>query len=276
MAYPRRSSRSPRSRFTLGLLLLTAVSLLVLDLPGTGPLDPVRNALSTAFRPVQAAGDAIFQPISNGWKGAFGYGDLEDENDALRRDLEEAKGQEAEVERLEAEIDELRALEGIEVPDEETKAAEVISGPLSSFEQTVQINLGSSDGVKRGMAVVTGAGVFGRVADVRATTATVELVTSSDVTIGARLEDGTLTTVTGQGQDSPLRMAPIGIEVAVEEGDLVSTSGIDRSPIPGDQTIGRVVGIEESGGGVEQVIEVEHAADLTSRFVAVVLREIPE
>ncbi|MCB0971302.1 MAG: hypothetical protein KDA97_07270, partial [Acidimicrobiales bacterium] len=70
MAYPRRSPRSPRSRFTLGLLLLTAVSLLVLDLPGTGPLDPVRNALATAFRPVQAAGNAIFEPIGNGWKGA--------------------------------------------------------------------------------------------------------------------------------------------------------------------------------------------------------------
>ena len=44
MAYSRRSSRNPRSRFTFGLLLLTAVTILVLDLPGTGPLDPIRGA----------------------------------------------------------------------------------------------------------------------------------------------------------------------------------------------------------------------------------------
>ena len=276
MAYPRRSPRSPRSRFTLGLLLLTAVSLLVLDLPGTGPLDPVRNALATAFRPVQAAGNAIFEPIGNGWKGAFGYDDVRDENDELRRQLDEAKGDEAELERLQAENDELRALNDIEVPDEQTQAAEVISGPLSSFEQTVRIDAGSDDGVSSGMAVVTGAGVLGRVVDVRGSSSTVELLTSPDVTIGASLLDGTLTTVTGQGQDEPLRMAGIDPSIEIAEGDLVYTSGIDRSKIPGDQLIGRVASVEAGGGAVDQTILVEPSADLASRFVKVVLREIPE
>ena len=276
MAYPRRSPRSPRSRFTLGLLLLTAVSLLVLDLPGTGPLDPVRSALATAFRPVQAAGNAVFEPISNGWKGAFGYDDVRDENDELRRELDEAKGDEAELERLEAENDELRALNDIEVPDEETQAAEVISGPLSSFEQTVRIDAGSDDGVESGMAVVTGAGILGRVVEVRASTSTVALVTSSDVTIGASLLDGTLTTVTGQGQDEPLRMAGVDPGVELAEGDLVYTSGIDRSAIPGDQLIGRVSSVEEGGAGLDQTVLVEPSADLASRFVKVVLRKAPE
>ena len=276
MAYPRRSPRSPRSRFTLGLLLLTAVSLLVLDLPGTGPLDPVRNALATAFRPVQAAGNAIFEPIGNGWKGAFGYDDVRNENDELRRQLDEAKGDEAELERLKAQNAELRKLNDIQVPDEETQAAEVVSGPLSSFEQTVRIDAGSDDGVASGMAVVTGAGILGRVVDVRGSSSTVELLTSPDVTIGASLLDGTLTTVTGQGQDEPLRMAGIDPSIEIAEGDLVYTSGIDRSKIPGDQLIGRVASVEAGGGAVDQTILVEPSADLASRFVKVVLREIPE
>ena len=102
MAYPRRNSRTPRSRFTIALLLLTAVTLLVLDLPGTGPLDPVRNAFGAAFGPFRAAGSAVFEPLSNGWKGAFGYGDLKDENDRLKAQIEEQKGDQAELDRLSA------------------------------------------------------------------------------------------------------------------------------------------------------------------------------
>ena len=97
MAFSRSSSRSPRSRYTLGLLLLTAVTLLVLDLPGTGPLQPVRNALSTVLSPIRSAGDSVFAPISDAWRGAFGYEDVKKENDRLRGKLEDAKGEAAEL-----------------------------------------------------------------------------------------------------------------------------------------------------------------------------------
>ncbi len=113
MAFPRHSSRSPRSRYTLGLLLLTAVTLLVLDLPGTGPLKPVRNVLAGIFSPIRSAGDAVFAPISNGWKGAFGYDDLKDENDRLKGRIEDQKGDQAELERLRREVADLEKLNGV-------------------------------------------------------------------------------------------------------------------------------------------------------------------
>ena len=68
----------------------------------------------------------------------------------------------------------------------------------------------------------------------------------------------------------------IGNEIRIEEGDLVYTSGIDRSKIPGDQLVGRVASVEAGGGAVDQTVLVEPSADLASRFVKVVLREIPE
>ena len=55
----------------------------MLDLPGTGPLDPIRRGLSSVFRPVRAAGNAVFEPLGNGWKGAFNYGEVEDQETAL-------------------------------------------------------------------------------------------------------------------------------------------------------------------------------------------------
>jgi len=276
VAFPRRSSRNPRSRATFALLLLTAVTVLVLDLPGTGPLDPVRSVFATAFRPIRAAGNAVFEPLSNGWKGAFGYDDVRDENDQLRKEIEERKGLEAEVERLQADNAELRKLNGITVEGVPTKAAKVVSGPLNSFEQVVRIDVGSSSKVKPLMAVVTGGGVLGRIADTDSASSTVELLTKPGVKLGAATTDGALGIVEGQGVGQPLLLTIDGDEdVDIEEGDWIYTSGIDRSAFPGDLPIGRVSKVTERADGLAPRIEVEPAADLSSRYVRVVLKDPP-
>jgi rod shape-determining protein MreC len=275
VAFSRRSSRSPRSRFTLGLLLLTAVTMLVLDLPGTGPLEPVRDAFGTAFRPLRAAGDAVFEPISNGWKGAFGYGDLKDENDRLKRDLEERKGQDAKIARLTQQVEDLQKLEGIDAGSEQTRSAEIVSGPISSFEQTVEIDQGSSDGVKVGMAVITGGGVLGRVSDTEANRSTVELLTETSVSIGVRLANGDLAVAHGRGAGKALAVDDVEDTTDVQVGDYVYTSGIDRTAFPKDLVVGKVSKVGKSVAGIPRVIEVEPSADLTSVYVKVVLRDPP-
>ncbi|MEI2700215.1 MAG: hypothetical protein V9E94_18495 [Microthrixaceae bacterium] len=95
------------------MLLLTAVSLLVLDLPGTGPLRPIRNVLASVFSPVRSGADAMLEPFSNGWKGAFGYGELKSENDRLRAELAAVAGQEADIARLTAKVRDLERLNGV-------------------------------------------------------------------------------------------------------------------------------------------------------------------
>jgi len=275
VAYPRRSPRSPRSRFTLGLLLLTAVTMLVLDLPGTGPLEPVRGAVAAVFRPIRAAGDAVFEPISNGWKGAFGYDDVKEENDRLKAQLERRKGQDAEIARLEAEVAALEKLNRIKVDDVTTVAVEITSGPLSSFEQTVEINRGTSDGIAKGMAVITGGGILGRVQSAQESSATVELITESSVSVGIRLADGDLGVATGQGAGKPLVVAGIEADSKVEVGDYVYTSGIDRSAFPKGLYVGKVSKVGAAVDGGSRTIEVRPTADLTSVYLKVVLRKAP-
>jgi rod shape-determining protein MreC len=279
--YSRRPSRTPRSRFTLALLLLTAITLLVLDLPGTGPLDPVRDALGAAFRPIRSAADVVFEPLSNGWKGAFGYGDLEDENEKLKAELEERKSEEADLARLRQKVADLSKINGVTIEAQKTKVAEITSGPLNSFEQTVEIDAGSSDGVKKGMAVITGrtkgkgGAVLGKVVDVRSGSSTVELITESDVTIGIRTQKGDVGTATGRGLDKPLLIEGLD-EPTLAVGDFLWTSGIDRSAFPGDLYVGRVTKVGKAVDGVPRVIEADPAADLSSRYVRVVLKDPPK
>lgn len=283
MPYSRRPSRTPRSRFTLALLLLTAVTLLVLDLPGTGPLDPVRDAFGAAFRPIRAAGNAVFEPLSNGWKGAFGYDDLEQENQRLKAEAEERKSEEADLARLRQKVADLSKINGVTIEAQKTKVAEVTSGPLNSFEQTVEIDAGSGDGVKKGMAVITGrarsgegGAVLGRVVEVRSGSSTVQLITEQDLMIGIRTQKGDVGKATGQGSGQPLLITGIEDTTLIGTGDYLWTSGIDRSAFPGDLYVGRVTKVGKAADGVPRVIEAEPAADLTARYVRVVLKDPPK
>ena len=274
MAYPRRSSRSPRSRFTIGLLILTAITLVVLDLPGTKPLRPVRNLFAAVFQPVRSAGDALFEPVSNGWKGAFGYGDLKDENDRLRDRLAKAEGQEADVRRLEAENAELRKLNDISVDPLRTRTARVVSAPLSNFDQSVEIDQGSGGGIKKGMAVVTsGNSVFGRIQSTRAGSSRVQIVTEPNFDVGVRLADGTRGVAHGQGRTRRLVVDSIAA-TKVAKGDYVYTSGVELSAFPPDLKVGRVTKVTTLANGARS-LEIDPLADLESVFVKVVLKDPP-
>lgn len=281
MAFPRHSSRSPRSRYTLGLLLLTAITLLVLDLPGTGPLKPVRNVLAGIFSPIRSAGDAVFAPISNGWKGAFGYDDLKDENDRLKGRIEDQKGDQAELERLRREVADLEKLNGVAAGDLRTRTARVVAESASSFDATVEIDQGSGDGVKRGMAVITGlrsgsgGGVFGRILEVQPGRSKVQLITDPDFEIGVRLEDETRAVLTGQGRNRAVLVDGVPNTVKVEKGDYVYTSGIQASAFPADLAVGRVLRVRTSPNGLSKSLEVQPLADLSSVYVKVVLKDPP-
>jgi cell shape-determining protein MreC len=113
------------------------------------------------------------------------------------------------------------------------------------------------------------------VADVDSGSATVELLTDPAVSIGVRLRNGDIGAVQGQGKGEPLLLTGVEDDTEVEEGDLITTSGIDRSAFPADVVIGRVSKVTARGDGVGRDIEVAPSADLTSRYVKVVLREPP-
>ncbi len=281
MAFPRRSSRTPRSRFTLGLLLLTAVTLLVLDLPGTGPLDPVRSAVGAVFRPIRSAGDVVFRPISNGWKGAFNYGDVKDERDRLRERLAKVKSQEARVRQLEREVAAERKLNKVVVKDAPTKSAAVTSAPLNNFDHTIEIDQGSSDGVHKGMVVVAGgtaktsagAALLGRIVHTSSGSATVELMYEPSFAVGIRLPDQGLATAQGRGEGKSLIADGVDEKSTIKRGDVVTTSGLTRSAFPKDLVVGRVTKVSESSSGNSKTIEIRPAVDFNSVYVRVVLLE---
>ncbi len=268
------SRRTGRSRFTLLLLVLSSVTILTLDFRGPGPVDGLRDGADSVVSPVRSVTDAVAEPFSNAWGGVTGYDDLERENEGLRRRVDALEGQQigdAVARRQNAELRRQLAIRS--TSDLPTVAARVVSGPLTSFESTVEIDRGSGDGVKEGMAVITDAGLVGRVVRVTGGRSQIELLTDPSFTLGVRLaEQGDVGIARGTGRGGTLEVDQgIDGDTAVKRGDAVITSGLEGSAFPPDLPVGRVRSVGRTADRTEKTLVLDPAANLSGLSYLTVL-----
>jgi len=273
------SRRSGRSRFTLVLLILTSITVLTLDFRGSSAIHSVRNAASTVFSPVRDAASSAFSPFSNAWNGLFHYGDVKSENERLKAQIDELENTAAQNADAKTQYDELAALNNItqftQLPSVTTQ---VIAGPSTNFEHTIEVDKGSDQGIKKGMPVVASAGLVGRVTDVFPSRSVIKLVSDPDVVVGVRLaSSGETALAHGQGDGKPLVVDEgVAKDLVVPSNEIVVTSGEDRAIFPGGIPMGTVAKSELSAGQLDQVLTVTPAVDLSRlSFLKVLLWEPP-
>lgn len=270
-----RSRRFGRSRFTLVILILASLTILTLDYRDTGPVQGLRSVAGTVFSPFRSVGDAVATPFRNGWNGIFGYDELEDENDELRAQIEEMRGQQIEDSAAAAENEELRRQLSLPVTDDiERVMAEVVSAPLTSFDTTLEINKGAGDGITRDMAVITDAGLVGRVVRVDGGRSSIQLITDPDFPgVGARLVEAGDAGTAVPGTDGNMVIDEgIQLDTPVERGDVLVTAGFRGSRYPPGIPVGTVESVGLTADRTEKTLVVEPSASLEGlRFVAVLL-----
>jgi rod shape-determining protein MreC len=270
------SRRSGRSRFTLLVLVLASITLLTLDFRDTGPVQGLREGAAAVFDPVRDATDGVTGPIGDAWDGAFGYDDLKKENEDLRKRIDELEAERVDAVTANREIAALKKEAQLKQTSEiETSVAEVVSGPLTSFDATIQINRGSGDGVKVGMSVRTAAGLVGRVVRVTGGRSVVRLVTDPSFRFGVQLARlGYRGIAQGSGEDGTLEVKEgIDKDTAVRRGDeVVTAAALEDRTIPPGIPVGRVDRVGETDDRTEQTLVIEPYADLRSlSFVSVLL-----
>jgi rod shape-determining protein MreC len=271
--------RTSRPRFTLLLLVLTAITLLTLDerSNGLGVIDTARDGARDLFAPVKDAADAVFSPVTDFFQGAVHYGDVEEENARLRAQLAEREAlalRAADAEREREALLDLAALDF--VGDIPTVAARVVRSPASGFDLTIELDRGREAGVAKGMPVVGSGGLVGRVVDVSRRTSIVQLVTDSSSSVGVRLAaSGDVGVAVGRGSGSTLRMDLVDPATKVEKGEAVVTSGLQNSVFPPGIPVGRVVAATTASGALQQDVTVAPAADLRRLVFVKVLQWAP-
>jgi cell shape-determining protein MreC len=181
--------RLRQRRITIVLALIVSIVLITLDTRGNPTIDRAREIGTEMFTPVRAIGRTIAGPFQNAWHGAFEYQKLRKENIRLRDDA--SRGQADAISGIAAQesYDRLRAQLNLpNIGNIQPVRAEVVGGSASNFEQgTLEINKGTSSGIKQGMAVITSAGMIGSVRQVTDTRAKVRLLFDPNLGVSVKI-----------------------------------------------------------------------------------------
>lgn len=260
--------RSGRTRFTILLLVLTAITLLTLGGRGFGPIDSARSAVLSVLSPVGDAGAAVFRPIGNAWSSAFDQGDLQADNDRLREENERLQGEVTAGQVSREQLQQLLENEGITFTGDIPRAhAQVVAGSVANFGHTIDLDKGATSGIKVDMAVVTGKGLIGKVVQVSENRCTVELVTSGNYNVGFNVV-GTQAVGVARGKPestSVLRGINIDVSVStsVEPGSIVVTGGTRGSSFPPNLPIGTVSTVQTDDATRQATVEITMFARTT-------------
>jgi rod shape-determining protein MreC len=271
------SRRNGRSRATLLFLILFSITVLTLDFrgDGAGVIDRVRDTAGDAVAPVRDAMASAFSPVSSAFHGITGYRDLKDENAKLKERISDLQGHKTQQEDAVQELRDLQALDHLDtwamgLPQ---VAARVVSAPVSNFEQTIELDKGSDDGIRVDLPVVTGDGLVGRVVDVSGRRSTVRLITDPTSSIGVRTARSSQTGIAaGEGAGRRLSVGFVDANADVRVGDLMVTSGLSGGSdiYPPSIPVARVTKAVAEPGELQQRIEIKPLSDIAHlRYVKV-------
>jgi rod shape-determining protein MreC len=165
--------------------------------------------------------------------------ELEAEVARLQAQIIELQQRVTETEILAALVDFARAN-----PENTYKAATVIGRDPSPFLNYVIINIGSNDGIRPGMPVVTEKGLAGRIDAVIAEAARVQLITDSASVVNVRLQNAATNAILSGSLTGELTLDMISQDVNVQVGDVVLTSGLGGG-YPPNLLIGQVTSVRK-------------------------------
>lgn len=161
------------------LVVLVVLSFLLMTFDirasGGGVAGTLREGTQAIFAPVQDFATSLISPVVDFIDGLANLAGLRDENESLRRRITELEARVDEIGALEAEVETLRRVTELTLPDESipTKAARVIARG-GNFDSSFTIDKGTRDGLLVGNPVVDENGAL---------VGEISLVTSSSATV---------------------------------------------------------------------------------------------
>jgi rod shape-determining protein MreC len=234
----------------------------------------VRTWLMDSLAPMEKLVDRSLFGVGNIWNGYFALIGLQAENQRLtaRLDELEMRMQQQREEVLEAQrLRELLKLEDLGLG--KSIVARVI-GRDTARNQTVTLDKGLSHGVRPNSAVITPAGIVGRVIHSSNFFSLVQLVIDSQSAVGVMQESTRrLGVVKGTGTRH-LDLEYIDDDTDLKEGDIFLTSGQDRI-YPKGLPVGVITAIGPRRG-LFKTVEIRPAADLGRLEEVLCIPEPPE
>ena len=158
-------------------------------LSALGAADPVKNTSQHVASPIESGLRDVADLIAGLFDG-MGESGLEAENERLRDEIEQLKGQLAAQQDLEHRLEEAEQIAGVkgDRPEDVLIVANVIAEDPSPLKRPIAIDRGIDDGVDEGMVVLSRNGsLVGTVSRAYADFAWVRLITDPDSTVNVQV-----------------------------------------------------------------------------------------
>ena len=250
-----------RSIFLLGGVVLLQVLLLAVQIKRDSQGRLIRVWTVGAVSPFERAGAHGVSHVRDTWNHYFALQNTSRENEQLKRENGALKLQITQLESKAGEADRLAGLLKFRQTNTDVPmvSARVIGGSADSASQTIYLDRGERDGIRKNMGVITPDGVVGKVIESYKDTAQVLLLTDKDSGVGAMLVESRLQGPVGGTGEPLLIMKYIPNDDNVNSGERVVTSGMDRI-FPRDLPVGTIAEIK--AGSPFKQLRVKPAASL--------------
>lgn len=149
-----------------------------------------------------------------------------------------------------------------------------------SWQDTLIVDKGSSDGVEVNMAVMSNNGLIGRVIEVNLSSSKIELLTSGNensnhfpVKVSSKEGDAYGLLRTFDEKTQTLIVTQLTGNTKIKEGDVVQTSGLGGNS-PADLQIGTVVKVEPDSFGLDRQVFVKPYAEMYDISVVTIIKRL--
>ncbi|HBG81501.1 TPA: rod shape-determining protein MreC [candidate division CPR2 bacterium] len=243
------------------ITLIVSIALIIIFLHYKGVSNKVEGKLQQTTSPIGVVLSEFSAKIKFYYSLVTHIGQLQSENNELKKTNNELQSKIAELDEDKRENDNLKKLLRF---SEDSKVnwipADISAFDSSNIRQAVTINKGSKDGIKEGSSVISEGFLIGKVIELRENSAMVLLVidptSSIPVTVQGTLASGL---VKGQiGFGLTLENVPQGEKIS--KGDIILTSGLGGE-FPRGLIIGKIEEVLNKDNGIFQQAEVRPAAD---------------
>jgi rod shape-determining protein MreC len=233
----------------------------------------VRVWILDSLAPVEKLVDRSTYGIHYVWDGYFGLIGVHAENQRLKHQVDELQMQLEQNRENIAELQRLRGLLSLPTSNIGKSIVARVIGRDPARSQTVTIDKGATHGVKADSAVITPAGVVGRVIHTSNFFSIVQLIVDSQSAVGVLLESSRRQGVVRGTGGRDLDLDYIDDDNDLKPGDTFLTSGLDRI-YPKGLPVGMILSIGPPRG-LLKTVQIRPSADLGRLEEVICITEHP-
>lgn len=263
-------SRTSTKVLTAITLILVAAGLLLLS--EGGMLGPAQNLLTRPISGLQSWLSVRYSAIRDVLSSSGDLAALRSRNAELELEVAQLQQEIIGLQEEIAEAEILAALLGYarSRPESRYLAADVIGKDTSPFIQSIWIGRGSDAGILMGMPVITERGLVGRIAEVTASSARVQLITDPEMAVNVLLQSSRAKGVLAPQRGGEIWIDFIEQDASISTGEIVITSGLGGR-YPQDIPVGEVISVHKRVAEIFQQAVIQPTVDIEDLEIILVI-----